>query len=361
MTVAQKRSYRSPAVVVAVVAAALVGIVGTGGPADADVTAVSGSATALSVGGTPTASVSGSASEAANQDGYGPIGSGFLPSGVVCPSGSIVPPLGLPVLLSVGLLDACTRGGGVLGENHFGFAESSAAVADVVIGGAVLGVVRSACRADGDGAVGSTEIIGSGIPGLPTNPAPNTVVGVPGILPLGQVLTLTLNEQVVNNNPGVASITVNGVRLNLLGIDIILAQSVCQATGPNVNQPTIPPTTTTTAPPTTTTPTTTTPTTTTPTTTTPTTPPPTAVPPTTTTLFPPGNVNNNVNTNVNTNVNSNVSNNTNTLTGGNNVNTNTVQGNTINITSPPSQVVFHGPSHTHSHTQSQTQSQTQIQ
>lgn len=182
----------------------LVGLVATGSPAAADVTAVSGSATALSIGGTATASVSGSASQAAAQDGYGPIGSGFLPSGVACPSGSTAAPVNLPVLLSLGLLDACTRGAGLTGENHLGFAESSAAVANVVIGGSPLGVVRSACRADGNGAVGSTEIIGSGIPGLPSNPAPNTVVGVPGILPLGQILTLTLNEQVVINTPGTA-------------------------------------------------------------------------------------------------------------------------------------------------------------
>jgi hypothetical protein len=53
-------------------------------------------------------------------------------------------------------------------------------------------------------------------------------------------------------------------------------------------------------------------------------------------------------------VNSNISNNTNTLTGGDNVNSNTVEGNNINISTPPSQIVFHGST-------SQTQSQTQHQ
>ncbi len=241
-----------------------VGLVMAASPAGADVDTVSGSATALFIGGSATApGVDGSATEPT--DGYGPIGSGLLPSDVVCPSGALVGPGRLPIPLSVGLLDACTRGAGLAGDNHLGFAESSSAVAGVVIGDILLGVVRSSCRADGDGAVGSTQITGSGIAGLPTNPAPNSVVSIPG--PLGGLLTLTLNQQIVQNTPGTATISVAAVRLNLLGVEVILAYSQCTALGPDVNlatNTTVPTTTTTT----TTVPTTTTTTTTVPTTTT---------------------------------------------------------------------------------------------
>ena len=84
----------------------------TGTPAVADVTAVQGDATALSIGGTDVVpGVTGSATFPT--PGYGPIGSGELPSGVDCATG-IIPTLpGLPggVLLSLGLLEQCTRGG----------------------------------------------------------------------------------------------------------------------------------------------------------------------------------------------------------------------------------------------------------
>ena len=72
--------------------------------------------------------------------------------------------------------------------------------------------------------------------------------------------------------------------------------------------------------------------------------------------------NNNVNTNPNTNVNNNTSNNTNTLTGGNNTNTNTVGGNTINIHTPPAQVVvLSQPAPGQQQQQQQQQFQQQVQ
>ncbi|MDQ3980276.1 MAG: hypothetical protein M3314_12100 [Actinomycetota bacterium] len=331
----------------------VVGLVAQGGPAAADVDRVSGSAAALIIGGGPTGTATGSAAEAAGTDGFGPVGSGILPSGTLCPSGSTVPPVSLPVVLSVGLLDACTRGGGVSGENHLGFAESSAAVANVVIAAQLLGVVRSACRADGDGASGNSQIIGSGIPGIPENPPPNFV---PQISPIPGLLSLILNEQIVLNTPGTATITVNAVHLNLLGIDIILGQSSCQAFGPNVNSTTTTSTTTTsTVPPTTAPPTTVPPTTAPPTTVPPTTVPPTTTPPTTSPFAGGGGPINNNNTNNNT------SNNVN-----NNQNTVTVGGDTINISTPPALVTFlpgagGGGGGGQSQTQSQDQSQQQGQ
>lgn len=379
MRASRRRWLRSPAIATALLTTGLVGMVVSGGPAVADVTMVSGGATALSLGGSPTNTVSGSASQAAGQNGYGPFGSGFLPSGTTCPGSGVVPNLSLPLstLLGIGLLDACTRGGDVLADNHLGFAESSTAAANVGLGGLVLGVVRSACRADGNGARGSTEIVGSGILGVPSSPAPNQVVPITGILPLGAILNLTLNEQQVSNTPGNASITVNAVHLNLLGIDIVIGQSKCQATGPDVNV-----TTTSSTAVSNTTPSSTAP---------------------TTTVAPGGGTNNNnnnsssnssnntsnnndtnvnpntntnpntngntnpntnSNSNPNTNTNGNTSNNTNTLTGGNNTNTNTVGGNNITINTPPAQIVILSQQPTTTvatQTQQQTQQQQQTQ
>ena len=205
-------------------------------PATADVTAVAGSATAASIDGTPlTPTVAGQATEATNA--FGPIGTGnFAPSGPVCAGTGTTGTVPLPVstLLGLGLLEACTQGGNVTGENHLGFATSGARVANVVLGGTNLGVITTTCRADGDGAVGTTTIVGA--PGIPE--APTVGQTVPLTIPVAgipTVLNLTLNEQIVTNTPGRAPITVNGVRLTLLGIDIILAQSTCSATGPNVN------------------------------------------------------------------------------------------------------------------------------
>jgi hypothetical protein len=174
--------------------------------------------------------VSGSAAEP--QDGYGPIGSGLLQSGAQCPSQGL-PGFAVPLVISVGLLEACTQGGGVATNDptagHLGFSESSASVANVVLGTTNLGVLASQCRADGNGARGSTTIVGA--PGLPTSPPANFI---PPQLPAG-LLSLVLNEQIVNNTAGTATITVNAAHANILGIDIIIGQSVCRAFGPDVN------------------------------------------------------------------------------------------------------------------------------
>ncbi|HEV3401490.1 MAG TPA: choice-of-anchor P family protein, partial [Acidimicrobiales bacterium] len=192
----------------------------------------------------PSPTVAGEAAEPT--DAYGPIGSGLLQSGVDCPTpglGGVAP---VPLVISVGLLEACTRGAGVATNEevagHLGFSESSASVANVVLGTTNLGVVSSECRADGNGARGSSTIVGSS--GLPTNPLPNTLPSLPAGL-----LSLVLNEQIVNNTPGTATITVNAVHANILGIDIIIGQSVCNAFGPDVNVSTTAPTVVTTQPP----------------------------------------------------------------------------------------------------------------
>ncbi len=190
-------------------------------------------------------------------------------------------PLSIPGLLSLGVLTGSTDGGGVAAGDpagHLGFAHSRASVADVVVGLGSLAIdaIETQCTSNGNGSSGFTEIVGGVLGGNPLlgSPAANTSIVLPGIL------EVTLNEQTISNAIGSTSIQVRGAHItvlpglgSLLGVvEIILAESNCAATGPDVNVAPTTTTTTTTAPPTTTTTTTVPPTTTT-----------TTVPPTTTT------------------------------------------------------------------------------
>jgi hypothetical protein len=197
-------------------------------PAQADVDSVAGSAAPLLIDGNPAvgSGVAGSATEPV--DAYGPFSTSLLGG---------VPPA-VSALLSLGLLTANTQGGGVATNaepaGHLGFATSSASVADVVLGGTNLGVVSAECRADGNGAVGSSVVAGiptlpAAVPGGTPVPLPNPVPGLPSLL------TIFVNDVTAVNTVGTATVTVNAVRVNLLGIDIILSQAVCSATGPDVN------------------------------------------------------------------------------------------------------------------------------
>ncbi|HEV2758002.1 MAG TPA: choice-of-anchor P family protein, partial [Acidimicrobiales bacterium] len=230
-------------------------------PAHADVDAVAGSAFGASITssllGTVLApsppGVAGSATEPA--DGFGPINAQNCPipvSTTIC--------VQVPGVLSLGALNAGTQGGGVAGENHLGFATSTASVANIAVGSVGAGLfaqaISSTCTADGNGARGSTTVLGGvlGTNPILQSPAAGTMLEIPG------VLEVVLNEQLpippatTINSPGSAGIIVNGARITLLPavaglpvLEIILAQSVCAAAGPNVNQPvvsstTLPPT-----------------------------------------------------------------------------------------------------------------------
>lgn len=265
------------------------------GPAHADVDSVAGSAFGASITSTLLGTVlapsppniSGSATEPT--DGYGPISASNCPLPVattIC--------VQLPGVVSLGVINASTQGAGVAGDSHLGFATSSASVANVAVGALGTGLfataVSSTCTADGNGARGSTQVLNGTLNGTPLvqAPAAGTTLSVPGIL------TVVLNEQLPIppatsiNSVGSAGIIVNGAHItvlpNIIGtgtVDIILAQSRCQAIGPDVNV--VQTTTSTTAPSTTTTTTAATTTTTAPTATTTTTAPGTA---TTTTTAP---------------------------------------------------------------------------
>lgn len=138
----------------------------------------------------------------------------------------------VPGLLSAGVLDVSTQG--TAGPN--GSVTSSASVATVSLaGGAVtVDLVKSECRATSTGTTGSTTLTNLRVAGTPLpqlDPPPNTVIDVPG------VGSLTLNEQ--TGGSGGTPFTVNAIHLRLnsavLGTgDLIVAQSRCKASGPDV-------------------------------------------------------------------------------------------------------------------------------
>lgn len=222
------RAYRRLCTVVVVLLAAGAGVMFTGAPARADVTTASGQAfgatvrsgAAVLVPPTP-ARVDGAAIDPS--DGYGPI----VGTGV---------PLTIPRVLSIGALEAGTRGALVSGPGEGGFAASRALVTGLSVPVLSLGVtaVESQCSSGDQGSSGSTSLVGTveGQGPLLSAPAPNTVLGIPGLV------IAVANEQVVSDTPGHTSITVTGLHLQLLPgalgpgsalVDIVLAQSTCRA------------------------------------------------------------------------------------------------------------------------------------
>lgn len=225
-------------------------------PAFADIHSVSGSASGVSVSGdlgviAPTPNVALSADESSPPSALGPF---------TASAASVTLPTSLPFnVFSTGPLMVSTSAANVVGDNAAGSVQAQALVQNVVLGPnfATATSIASSCTADGDGARGTTVIQGgllNGVPFPPTpNPAPNTVVPVPG---LG---TVTLNEQIptstVNPMGTSAKVVVNAVHARFAsgggGIlpqdqtaEAIIAQVVCDAAGSN---PT-PSTTTTVAP-----------------------------------------------------------------------------------------------------------------
>jgi hypothetical protein len=223
---------------VAVVLAAMFCIgIAMAAPAAADVTDVSGSG---AFGESVNVSVLGSGTVTS-----GPTPTVDLPSGGGGPITDSLASLDLPGVLTAGVLKVSTDGTNL--GSHTGTATSSASVADATVGAALAGqlggsplleadVISSKCTSNGDGSSGSSNLVDLKIAGngQPVSPPPNTTIDViPG------ALSVTLNEQIVNDTPGEASITVNSVhvRVNLPGVasgDVILSQSRCRAAGPDV-------------------------------------------------------------------------------------------------------------------------------
>ena len=205
-------------------------------PASADVTDVSGSG---AFGESVDVTVLGAGSVTS-----GPTPSVTLPSGGGGPVTDSLANVNLPGVLTTGLLNVSTAGTNV--GSHVGTSTSSAQVVGATLLSALASslngsplltadVISSQCTSNGDGSSGSSNLVGLSVAGSPisVSPPPNTTIDVLG------AITVTLNEQIVNDSPGEASITVNAVhvRLNLDGIatgDVILSQSRCRAAGPDV-------------------------------------------------------------------------------------------------------------------------------
>lgn len=203
-------------------------------PASADVTAVGGGAFGASL----TSSLLGTVLPPTPAVTLPPTGGGPFTNAAV--------PINIPGLLTANVLQATTQGG-LLGT-HQGFAASSADLAEVTVGGLppvvppsiAIQAVHSECLSNGDGSSGDTDIVGviAGVP-LPTNPTPNFVPAGP--LPAG-IASIVINEQIVINSTGSTAIAVNAVHIQLLPsvpgfavVDLIIGQSRCSATGPDVN------------------------------------------------------------------------------------------------------------------------------
>jgi hypothetical protein len=214
-------------------------------PAGADVNEVGGGGYALSVQlGTLLGPVS-----------LGPISEVDLPSNGGGPITNSVANVNLPGIVSTGLLEASTEGGNL--GSHQGFATSDAIVADPEVLGALAGLlggplltadaIEARCISNGDGSTGETTLANASLAGfgiLDVEPAPNTTLNVLNLV------TVTLNEQIVNNVPGQeTSIVVNAIRIsvNVLGLvtgDVVISHVECAAYGPDVLNPEPPPTTT---------------------------------------------------------------------------------------------------------------------
>jgi hypothetical protein len=242
MATARKRRLKAAAVAGAVTLVAATGaLLGGGSPASAEVTTARGNAFGASASTTllgnilpPTANVSNSASVPAT--GYPLTAASTLP-------------ITVPGVISIGVANGSTVSTNL--GTHQGTVTSSASVAAVNVGisAVTADVISSTCTANGDGAVGSTQLVNAIAGGNPLlqTPLANTVINIPGIA------TVTLNEQIPfpdPHTPGVEDLIVNAVHVQLLPsvigapvVDIVLAHSECHVAGPDVNEVTTTPTT----------------------------------------------------------------------------------------------------------------------
>src|SRR5262249_43676372 len=232
----QGRNMKGRAVAVVLAAVLCMGIA-MAAPAAADVNDVSGSG---AFGESVKVTVAGSGSVTS-----GPMPTVTLPSGGGGPFTDSLANVSLKGILTSGVLNVSTEGTNL--GSRGGTAKSSASVAEATAGEALSNqlegkpllkaeLISSQCTSNGDGSSGSSNLVDLEIAGngQPVSPPPNTTIDViPG------ALSVTLNEQIVNNSPGETSITVNAVhvRLNVGDVatgDIILSQSRCRAAGPDV-------------------------------------------------------------------------------------------------------------------------------
>jgi hypothetical protein len=158
----------------------------------------------------------------------GPTPSVTLPSSGGGPFKKSLVSLGLPGVLSAGVMDVSTRGS--LGAS--GGSASRASTADLLLNG-LLGAsaVTSRCRSSMSGSTGSASAVNLSIAGQPVingKLGPNTTIPLPLI---GKVI---LGEKKVTNTATTSSINVNAVHVVFSGLlgtgDIIISHSHCDVT-----------------------------------------------------------------------------------------------------------------------------------
>jgi IPT/TIG domain len=100
--------------------------------------------------------------------------------------------------------------------------------------------VHSVCTSSATGSTGGTTVVNLVVGGtpIPVTEALNQVPTLPSAL--SALLSIEINKQVVTNSVGATGITVDGIVITLAsaldgGGVITLAQSVCGATGPDIN------------------------------------------------------------------------------------------------------------------------------
>ncbi|HEY0636084.1 MAG TPA: choice-of-anchor P family protein [Pseudonocardiaceae bacterium] len=144
----------------------------------------------------------------------------------------------VPGVLSTGVITTSA-----VFDEATGAVNSRASTADVAIGllpGNAISAtaIEATCSAVQSGVTGTSTLADLNLGGLgtvPVNPAPNTVITVPGVLPGVNIATITFNEQISNPD---GSLTVNAVHIRLLdGLgsigsgDVVISSATCGPAG----------------------------------------------------------------------------------------------------------------------------------
>ncbi|MBC6448144.1 choice-of-anchor P family protein [Actinokineospora xionganensis] len=160
----------------------------------------------------------------------------LAPSHTDGPTTAEVASVSIPNVLTAGVATS-----EAIRDDATGGVHSEASVANVALslGGfsGSIGLVEAACDATQGGNTGSTSIVNGTFNGqsLPANPPPNTVIAVPpGPVP-PPVLSITLNEQIVN---GDGSLTVNAIHIRantpIISGDVIISSATCGPAAPPI-------------------------------------------------------------------------------------------------------------------------------
>jgi hypothetical protein len=100
--------------------------------------------------------------------------------------------------------------------------------------------IHSVCGSSATGSSGGTTVVSLVIGGMPI-PVSSALDQIPALpASVSSLLSIEINKQVITNSPGATGITVDGLVITLLkaldgGGVVTLAQSVCGATGPDIN------------------------------------------------------------------------------------------------------------------------------